>query len=227
MKQVNTKPILITGAPRSGATFIARILSICGAQKGMTDKMYENISLRAINSANLSDLEFPTIVKEEVGVNDFAIFNKQVNIALSREFSASAPFYFKDAQLTLNWRFWHKKFPNAQWVVVRRKTPYIINSCEKTQYMNLMKKTSNLEKIGATNERQGWLWNIHQYENEWQKMLEAGLDFQEVYPDRMANHDFSKIIELLENLGLGWDNEIVNEIAVKMNPYFTGKERSK
>lgn len=217
-------PILITGVPRSGATFIARILTICGVHKGVCDKMYENTMIRALNTVQLSDLVFPNITLPKVNEDDFGMFNNFLNeILYQQRLIVSKQWFFKDSQLTLNWRYWHKKYPNAQWVIVRRKTPHIINSCIKTQYMDLMKDPNNLESINVSEEKYGWLWLVHQYEKEWAEMLKEGIKFQEVYPDRLENNDYSKIKELVETLGLTW----TDEIETTLMPYFTDKERVK
>lgn len=206
-------PILITGVPRSGATFIARILGMCGVNMGKCNIMYENAILKAVNAVTLSDLEFPNINLEVVDSLGYKYFKKHVEEILFQQNIFQNKFVFKDSNLTLSWRYWHKLYPDAQWIIVRRKTPHIINSCMETAYMDLMKNKQNLNAIGVKNEKEGWLWLVHQYENQWREMLKEGITIQEVYPDRMENKDYSKIAELVDNLGLTWTDKILTTMS--------------
>ena len=65
-------------------------------------------------------------------------------------------------------------------------------------------------------EKEGWLWLVHQYEHEWGEMIKAGIKIKEVYPDRMENKDYSKIAELIKDLGLTWNDKVITT----MSPYF-------
>lgn len=214
-------PILVTGVPRSGATFLARIINMCSVDIGMCNKMYENSVLKALNSVMLSDNEFPIIHKENVDAGEYTVFKKHVTEILFQQNIFQNKFLYKDSNLTLTWRYWYKMYPDAEWIIVRRKTPHIINSCMLTHHMNLMKDANNLNVVGAKDEKEGWLWLVHQYEKQWVEMIKAGIKIKEVYPDRMENKDYSKIAELIKDLGLTWNNDIITTMA----PYFTAKER--
>lgn len=212
------RPILVTGVPRSGATFIARILEMCGANKGICTGMYENVHLTELCEV----LANPNLIPSKL----------QIRSALLRGFEIMAkgsvqnqglkePWFFKSSSLTLTWEYWTKTYPNAQWVLVRRKTPYIINSCEKTAWMDLMKKEHIRKQIGVETEREGWLWLVHYYESQWLRMAESGIEFIEIYPDRMENLDFVQIQNMIIQLGLEWTNDVIST----MYPYFVGKKK--
>ena len=47
--------ILITGVERSGSTLISRVLQMCDANAGFTNKMRENVSLRSLSSVTISN----------------------------------------------------------------------------------------------------------------------------------------------------------------------------
>lgn len=217
----NNRPILVTGVPRSGATFIIRILEMCGANIGLCSSMYENILIDdVIDNILLSGVNLPRIAQENVDESLYPLFNDITRKILLKQKLNSGNAVLKNSGFSLSWRYWNKMYPNAQWVIVRRKSPYIVNSCVKTSYMGLMKSKSNLHMIKAADEREGWMWYIHRFEEQWLSMAKAGLDLKEVYPDRMENSDYHRIQQLVVNLGLEW-NEGVEKV---MSIYFKEKE---
>lgn len=212
MKKNN--PILITSPERSGSEFIAHILEICGAETGLLGKMYENLALSSITNL-ISNVRFDSDTKLE----GFDMFADLVTTSLKKQQINGLKWLFKNARLSHTWKYWHKLYPNAQWVIVRRKPSYIINSCMKTTYMNIMKNPITLKLIGVKTEQEGWLWLIHQYEKQWIKMYKTGLNIIEVYPDRMGNNDYSQIQALVEKVGLEWNIKVEK----MMCQYFTEK----
>ncbi len=218
------QPIFITGAERSGSSLIARIFSMCGAFTGVINKMYENVELKQICHTYLEkykvnnelicptkSLTIPINWKEKVDA-----------ILLGCECYKDGPWMFKDSQLTRMWPVWHFAYPNAKWVIVRRKTPDIIHSCVKTSYMKMFKDVKNCMKVNAKTEQEGWLWWIHEYEKRFVEMIEAGVNIKQVWPERMVTGDYQQIYETLEWLGLPWDYKIVETI----DPLLTKSRRN-
>lgn len=210
-----TEPIFITGIERSGSSLIARIMELCGVFMGKVNNMYENIALQSLcneyirNSMENGEL-FPI-------TNNLSIpvwWENEVKEILSTfEGYKSGVWMFKDAQLARMWPIWHYAFPNARWVVVRRKTPDIIHSCVNTAYMNKFKDEKNLEKVNAITEEDGWKWWIHQCEDKFVEMIERGLDVKQVWPERMVDNDYRQISQMLRWLDLKWTDKIISTIG--------------
>ena len=108
---------------------------------------------------------------------------------------------------------WNQSFPKAKWVIVRRKTADIISSCLKTGYMK------------AYDNQEGWLEWVHIHEKLFAEMLEANIDYKEIWPERMAYGDFTQMQEVVEWLGLTWNTEIPKMVKPLLNNSIQ-KERS-
>lgn len=119
------------------------------------------------------------------------------------------PWMYKGAKMCQHWPVWNYAFPEAKWVIVRRKTPDIINSCMRTGFMRAFGKTMFQKAVKAKNEYEGWLWWVHYHEDRFREMMQEGLQTQEVWPERMVDGDYSKIQEMIEWLGLEWREDEV------------------
>ena len=188
-------PILITGVPRSGSTLIARIINFCGAFGGQMSKrgMYRN--------DNIHDLVQLYIQAKKVGLGYHPInWKSSVEYIIRSEGYIKGEWMYKDSELCQMWDIWNNNFPTAKWIIVRRRPNDIIESCLKTGYMT------------AYNDREGWLKWIHFHEKIFVKMIEAGLNCKQIWPERMVNGDYQQIIEMIEWLNLIWKPEIVDVI---------------
>ena len=210
----SNNPILITAPDRSGSEFIAHILEVCGAETGVLGKMYENMPLSSI-----INLIYTVQNDSDTKLEGFDMFADLVTNSLKKQQINGLKWLFKNSRLSYTWKHWNKLYPDAQWVIVRRKSSYIVNSCIKTAYQNTMNEKM-MQTIGVDTEEEGWLWVIHQYENQWIEMYKAGLNIIEVYPDRMGNDDYSQIQALVEKVGLEWKEETIKSM---MQPYYTSK----
>ena len=75
---------------------------------------------------------------------------------------------------------------------------------------------SVLQQINAKDEADGWLWWVHEHEKLFSDMSEAGIQFKEVWPERMAAGDFEQIKELIAWLGLEWNEKVVELVQPLM-----------
>jgi hypothetical protein len=64
--------------------------------------------------------------------------------------------------------------------------------------------------IGVQDEREGWLWWVHQQEQEFRDMIETGLNVKVIWPERMLDGNFEQIHEMLEWVGLPWNPGIIS-----------------
>ncbi len=201
-------PILITGIPRSGTSIVAATIGQCGVFIGEIFKrsMYENCGIKD----RIVKPYFERIGKDPNGqfplpeTKDLSIpvdWKKKVEgIILKQGYDKSVPWMFKSTTMGLIWPVWYNAFPNAKWIIVRRRTGDVIQSCLKTGYMS------------AFSDEQGWLEWVHEYEKRFVEMIEAGVNCKVIWPERMVMRDYEQMKETLEWLGLQWTDELKNFI---------------
>ena len=224
-----TSPILITGAARSGTSMVAGSINICGAFGGKMSGanrnnekgMFENVRirqgivkplLRQIGMDPLGQFPLPNIKKLPIPTD----WKEQVERAIQDDGYVDGPWMYKGAKMCLMWPIWNYAFPNAKWIVVRRRTGDIVNSCLKTGFMQAFRKASFRKAVGVKNERDGWVWWVHQHENRFVEMITEGLNVKIVWPERMVQGDYRQMMEVVEWLGLSWKSEVLSFIDPKL-----------
>jgi hypothetical protein len=123
---------------------------------------------------------------------------------------------YKGAKMCLHWPVWNYAFPKAKWIIVRRKTSDIINSCTRTKFMRAFVNQGNQRAVGAKDEHDGWLWWVHEHEKRFVEMIQEGLNVKVIWPQRMVDGDYSEIKEMLEWLGLEWTSEVTEFMEPKL-----------
>lgn len=217
-----SEPIFITGASRSGGSMIAGVFNMCGAFGGNMKAngsnargMYENIRIRdTIVKPYLLRLnadaegQFPLPVDTHIPPT----WKHDVENIMIKEGYKDGAWMYKDNRLALTWRVWHYAFPNAKWIIVRRRTGDIIQSCVKTGFMKAFKNEDNRKLLNLNSEEECWLWLVHEYEKRFVEMIEEGVNCKVIWPERMVYGDYKQLYETLDWLGLRWKPEIFNFI---------------
>jgi len=222
-------PILITGCARSGTSLVAGIINMRGAFGGkMSGPNHNNAKGMFENSRIRNTMVKPyfrTLGVDPMGqfplpdINTMLIpvdWSKRVEAIMKEEGYEGGPWMYKGAKLCLHWPVWHYAFPNAKWIIVRRKTSDIINSCIRTGFMSAFNHRNNQAAVGVKGEWDGWLWWVHQHEDRFREMINEGLNCKVIWPERMVDGDYSQIKEMLEWLGLEWGSEITEFIEPKL-----------
>jgi hypothetical protein len=224
-----TPPILITGAARSGTSMVAGVINMCGAfggnmsgptrnnQRGMFENacIRNNIVkpyLREIGVDPLGQYPLPDVKKLSIP-NDL---EQRVERVMIDEGYRDGPWMYKGAKMCLLWPMWNYAFPHAKWIIVRRKTSDIVNSCLKTGFMRAFRKEVFQKAVGAKDERGGWIWWVHQHEERFVEMIMTGLNVKVVWPERMVRGDYQQIYETIEWLGLKWNSRVLSFIDPKL-----------
>jgi hypothetical protein len=209
---IQKEPILITGCPRSGASMIAGVLKICGAFSGNCAVspedpyrwMYENV-----NMCKLEEHYLASIGADFTGQRDFPVtkelqipltWNAEMNRIILRDGYESGEWMYKSRRIALLWPIWQYAYPNAKWIIVRRRTGDIVHSCMNTDFMN------------AYSTREDWIEMVHQYEERFIEIISEGLNVRVVWPHRMAEGNYQQLFELLDWLGLEWKTDVLNFI---------------
>ena len=216
-------PILITSCPRSGSGLVAGALELCGAFAGkVTDYSYENIYVRnhvfcGYMKKHFMDWHGQFPLGDPGALSLRTDWREMVeNCMLEEGYSGQGAWFLNFSQIALTWPLWTHAFPNARWVIVRRRTGDIIQSCLKTEYMDAFSKQAVQQAVGADNERDGWLWWVNQYEKRFVDMIMSGINVKVVWPQRMVYGDYEQMMELVDWLGLEWNTEVLNFIDPKL-----------
>lgn len=222
-------PILITGAARSGTSLIAGSISLCGAFGGVTigpnknnlKGMFENARireeitkpyLRSLGVDPLGQYPLPDISKLVIPVD----WQDRVELVIREEGFQGGPWYYKGAKMTLFWPVWHYAFPGAKWVIVRRRSGDIADSCLRTGFMRAFRDRRIQRAVGAATERDGWLWWVRHHIQCFVSMIEEGLNCFQIWPERMVDGDYGQLYQLMDWLGLSWNSEVLGFIDPKL-----------
>ena len=221
MKKKLPAPILITGCARSGTSLIAGAINICGAfggdmsgpnrnnQKGM----FENSFIRNnIVKPYLRDLGYDPKVQyplpDTTKLKVEPTWKNKIEDVMIQQGYAKGPWMYKGAKMAMTWPIWDFSFPNAKWIIVRRKTGDILNSCSRTGFMSAFVLPKNQQAVNVSSEREGWLWWVHQHEDQFVNMISAGLNVKQVWPHRMVYRDYEQMKETIAWLGLKWSDKV-------------------
>lgn len=208
-------PILITGCPRSGTSMIAGMLSLSGIYSGVVDKMYENIPIRDnliknyLRQVGMGDTgHYPLVSKYPLVFPEYWI--EKVIGVLKKQGYTDGVWMYKDCRNALLWQLWYLSFPNAKWIIVRRNREDIIYSCQHTGYMRTFDNYDVCKTIGVENNTQAWQWMIDEYEMRFNKIKQCE-NVMEVWPEKIAQGDFSEVKKIWEWLGIDWNDEKMRE----------------
>jgi hypothetical protein len=201
---------------------IAGIINICGAFGGIMSGptrnnqkgMFENAAIRntilkpylgKLGYDRLGQYPLPDIHKLPIPNN----WQELIELIMLEQGYKEGPWMYKGAKACLTWPIWHGAFPNAKWVIVRRRTNDIIASCLKTNFMRAFSSKNFQKCIGVDNEIDGWKWWVEQHKKRFDEMIGAGLNCIIVWPERMVTGDYSQAKGMIECLGLTWKEKEV------------------
>jgi hypothetical protein len=209
-------PIFVTGAERSGRTIVAKILKLSGAFTGDTNSMLENEQIKSMLNCHYQLIgadwngQYPLPQKEQMfPLNDLK--SEIESILQSDGYNGQETWLYKSSKLCQLWSVWAAQFPNAKWIIVRRKPSDIAYSCCKTMYMTAFSSVKNQKEIGVNSEREGWLWWVKQHERMFQEMVAAGLNIKVVWPEDLVNGNYSVVKEILDWVDLPFDEDQIRK----------------
>jgi len=233
---ITKSPILVTGCARSGSSMIAAAINACGAFSGeLSDPshsskrgMFENIRIREdlvkpyFKQVGMDPMgQFP--VKDISNLTPPSEWKSMVELIMQKEGYSEGAWMYKDSRSGLIWPVWNAAYPDAKWVIVRRRTGDVVNSCIKTGYMKAFKSAENRRSVKVSSEEEGWLWWVHENEKRFNEMINAGVNCKVIWPQRMVNGDYTQLYEIIDWLGLTWDNKAFNFI----HPLLWGSGKNK
>ena len=230
-KDHTDRPVIIVGCARSGTSLVAGVIHICGAWKGDTvgpskhnaKGMFENHALReniikpllfSIGADRKGQFPLPE-TKNIIIPHDLK--EAVIKEIKKQGWKEETPWMWKCAKMALTWPCWKYAFPDSKWIIVRRKTPDIINSCMQTGFMSAYALPKVQRQAKVDNEYDGWLQWVHKHEEKFYEIVQSGANVKMVYPERMVNSDYGQMRETIEWLGLEWKSkEIMNFVEPKL-----------
>jgi hypothetical protein len=222
---IEQSPILVTGIPRSGTTMIAKVIHACGAFVGENATKRKKLMLENYTISGIivkpymerigSDPKGQFPLPKEKNITIPLDWGPRVENLIKLEGYIDGPWMYKDTKMGLIWPVWNYAFPNAKWIIVRRRTGDVIQSCLKTGYMT------------AYEDEKGWLEWVHEYEKRFVQMMEAGVNCKIIWPERLIDGNLQQLHEVIDWLGLTWKKEALEFIDPLLWRNTPQKERSK
>lgn len=226
-------PVLITGCARSGTSLVAGIINLCGAEggdmfgatssnrKGMFENkiIREQICkpfLRSIGADVLGQSPLPDMNNLQSFSGAFInTWRERVIRAIGRKEEDDKAWFYKGAKTCLMWPVWHSAFPKAKWIIVRRDTEKIIDSCLSTLFMK------------AYSTREGWRGWVQEHEKRFAEMRKNNLDVTEIWAQDIIDGDYSIIRQFVKENNLTWDESKVTDFISKDLWHFKSEKEGK
>ncbi len=210
------RPILITGAARSGTSLTAGVIFKCGAwggkmtgatpfnQKGQfeNEEIRQRITkpfLRAIGADPMGQSNLP----DTNNLKPVSGWQSKILSTIRGQGYTKGPWFYKGAKLCLYWPVWAAAFPEARWIIVRRDADEIAASCLRTSFMR------------AFNNKEGWLGWVREHERRFEAMREEGLNCLNVWPGKAVRGDFGELQRVVQwaSNDLTWDGEVIRDFV--------------
>jgi len=124
-------------------------------------------------------------------------FRNQIEKVMVKEGYKTGPWFYKGAKSCLVWYIWAQAFPTAKWVIVRRKSEDIADSCLRTSFMKAYKNQA------------GWISWVEKHERRFDEMRTAGLDVIEFWPSKVIEGDWHYAEKFVTGLGLEYKDNLI------------------
>jgi len=205
-------PILITGCARSGTSLVAGVIHYCGAwigkvtgktrynQKGQFENSFirDRIVKPYITNQGYDPLGQRPLPKIDKLRIDPYLRNKVETTIYTQGYRGETQWAYKGAKLCLIWPNWILAFPDAKWIIVRRKDEEIANSCLRTGFMR------------KYSDAMGWLRWVDHHKARFAELKQQTDSIREVWPEKMFKGNWAEIKSVVAWLGLDWNREMVH-----------------
>ncbi len=212
-------PIFVTGLPRSGTSMVAGILALCGAWTGATKGPSPENRKGSFENEVLQDRFVKAYLTlagaDPLGLDPIPPLTAVPMVAPERwreevlgmieslGLPAGRAWLFKDAKLALMWRQWAGAFPEARWVVVRRRRDGVITSALRAEPM--------ARRLGYDWAR--WKAWTAAYLAHLEQMGSGVKVEAEIWPDRDIFADLALMKPLVQGLGLTWRPAVARDFV--------------
>jgi len=202
-------PIIVCGVPRSRTSLTMQLLQISGLFLG---KVSGVTKANPYPPGQLENVEIINkVVKPELRANgydpkgqypippiDFYDLNQQkrqqvLSIMKSQGLKEDQKWGIKLCKAVWNYRGWLGSFPNATWIIVRRKDEDIVKSC-------LSPKAAFMDKYNTPD---GWRWWVNEHKKRFE-LIKQNCTAYELDTDAVINKDFTQLKTVIKAVGLKW-----------------------
>src|SRR6056297_784247 len=213
-------PLIVCGVPRSRTSLTMQLLQISGLFLG---KVSGVTKANPIPPGQMENTEIINkVVKPELRAHgydpkgqypvppiDFCDLNPQkrqqvLSIMKSQGLKENMDWGVKLCKSVWNWQSWHHAFPDATWIIVRRRDEDIIKSC-------MSPKAAFMDKYNTPD---GWQWWINEHYERFE-LIKRDCIAYELDTDAVINKDFTQLKAIIEAIGLNWK---LNKIEVQIKP---------
>ena len=209
------RPVLVTGIPRSGTSLVAGCLHACGAWTGQTqlgnksnpDGFFENVVIREqiLKPLLLQSGADPLGVRKLPSLSELPnqplLGGQVLQLLFMQGYDGGARWLCKEPKLTLLWPVWRLAFPWARWVIVRRRSDDIVESCLRTDFMRQHSQDPEF-----------WEDWVRAYEQRLDILKVSGVQWREVEAAQLVSEGAASLRSLVDDLGLEWNGAKVSEL---------------
>ena len=203
-------PIIITGVPRSRTSMTTAIFKFCGLQLGEVSGPSSNNKKGQFENRDIIDKvekkhlklykfdpmgQFPLPDKLPI---DESRKNVVLSILKKQKVNLNKKWGFKDSKSILSFNSWLHAFPNSTWIIVNRDKEDIAKSCQLTPFMKKCKD---------------WTAFVDAYRKRFEALKKVHNKVYEVDTDEIVNFEFSGIKNVIESIGLVWNEKKVKEFV--------------
>jgi hypothetical protein len=210
--------IFVVGCARSFTSMIGEILYRSGIFAGRIggtknphnpNGMFENLDLREkVVKPYLRKHGFdPRGQKPLVNYNkhypDNTIRSETIKILYSQGLKPGQSWFYKEPKLCMVWRAWNENFPNAYWVVVKRRLSDTAISCFNTRFLT------------AYNNSEEWFAWAAKHELALNALKSEVENVFEVWPEKILCGHFSEVRALCSFLGVAFRHKNISKCVNK------------
>lgn len=179
---------------------------LCGPTPANRKGQFENVAIRnAVVKPYLKSLGADVMGQDPLPdinhLKPYPELRKKVSSMIVGQGYTDGPWFLKEAKVCLIWPIWKEAFPNAKWVLVRRRPVDIANSCLRTGFMR------------SFHSQEGWLKWVDTHMQRFEEMKAVIPNIREVWPSKFVSGDFTEIQSVVEWLGLQWNDAAVREFV--------------
>ena len=192
------RPILITGCPSSGQSFLAGILYEFGIVGGTLNENFENEEVKNLSTTFLQerniDKDFITGFPVSTKLMLDKKFKRKVSSTLVKQgHDLSKKWFHFDSRLCIIWPLWKMGFPKSTWIVVNRR--------DKNLYEEIKTKFSftKEEEINSF---------INNYKNQIIETKKNCPQVQEFNFDEFLEGDIKRFKEIIYIAGITWTENL-------------------
>ena len=206
-------PVIVTGIPRSRTSMTMQMLELSGLFLGNViqetkanpqgqkehRKIIDTIQKRHLTRHKFDGKGQNPLPPVKWYIEDKDRRDKVLKIMESEGLKPMVKWGFKDSKAVLDWRAWDKAFPNAIWIVTKRNTDEIVDSCLRTSFMSKYK------------DRAGWEKWIKEYDRRIHDLFSNVRQSYRLDTDQVVNYNFSGLQKVISACGLEWNDDKIKK----------------